>query len=180
MFEGNRLGLLLFSCLVSSHLSIRVLNDFNQHIRKPAAFFTATILSNFIVENGYAIADISSPVQISGSIKLSRDLFKDVDPSFNSKSAVYATIRQDLGTWTSAVRNIKAPPVLSKRIALTDFDSTKQLNEIFPMKVIVESTVDSTAEGISLMKDWSSGEKIYILYRQFIDDNKFIPQGEPL
>ena len=158
------LTVLLCSCLVSSYFSIRVLNDFSKQIRKPAAFFTAaTILSTLIVEKGYAIGDTSHPVLISGSIKLSKDIFKDADPTFNSKSAVYATIRQDLGTWTSAVRNIKAPPVLSKRIALTDLDPTKQLNEIFPMKVIVESTVDSTAEGLALLKDWSSG--IYYLIR---------------
>ena len=161
------LTVLLCSFLVSSYFSIRVLNNFSKQIRKPAAFFTATILSTLIVEKGYAIGDTSHPILISGSIKLSKDIFKDADPTFNSKSAVYATIRQDLGTWTSAVRNIKAPPVLSKRIALTELDSTKQLEDIFPMKIIVDSTADSTAEGLALMKDWSSGE-YYLIRASFI------------
>ena len=130
----------------------------NQNIQKPAAIFTAAILSSLSIDKGQqAIAATPQPIIISGSIRLSEDIFKDGAPSFSPNSAIYATIRQDLGTWTSAVRNIKAPPVLSKRIALTELDADKQLKELVPIKISVESTVDSTAEGLALLKDWSSG-----------------------
>jgi hypothetical protein len=65
------------------------------------------------------------------------------------------------------VRNIKAPPVLSKRIALTELDSTNKLEDIFQMKIIIDSTADSTAEGLALMKDWSSGELVQHLVEVF-------------
>jgi hypothetical protein len=152
------LAILISSCLLSSSQSLRFLN---QIIRKPAAIFTAAILSTFIFEEGRAIAETPEPIIISGSIRFSKDIFKDAAPTFSPKGAIYATVRQDLGTWTSAVRNIKAPPVLSKRIALTEFDSEKQLKDIFPMKIVVESPADSTPEGLALIKDWSSGKNFF-------------------
>lgn len=103
------------------------------------------------------IADTSLPqaVQIFGTVKVTSEL---KSPSFNANSAVYATIRQDLGTWTSAVRNIKAPPILSKRIPLSALE-TESIDRLFPLSIAIDSSQDSTPEGISLQRDWTSGEK---------------------
>eukprot|EP01037_Dinobryon_pediforme_P037846 gene37846-45536_t len=87
-----------------------------------------------------AVADTSLPqaVQIFGTVKVTSEL---KSPSFNANSAVYATIRQDLGTWTSAVRNIKAPPILSKRIPLSALETESRT----PLTVSVRLDEDGVA-----------------------------------
>ena len=74
--------------------------------------------------------------------------------SFSENSALYATIRQDLGLWTSSVRNIKAPPVLSKRIQI---DFPVRDVSLFPYPIQIDFTKDVTPEGIAISKEWQSG-----------------------
>ena len=120
-------------------------------------FITSLVASALCSKDVIAVADTSLPqaVQIFGTVKVTSEL---KSPSFNANSAVYATIRQDLGTWTSAVRNIKAPPILSKRIPLSALE-TESIDRLFPLSIAIDSSQDSTPEGISLQRDWTSGEK---------------------
>lgn len=70
-------------------------------------------------------------------------------PPQGDNVALYITAKADPGLWTSAVRNIKLPPVLTKRIApVTDF----------PLDFTLSDELDSTPEGISTAKEWKSGD----------------------
>ena len=118
-------------------------------------FITSLVASALCSKDVIADTSLPQAVQIFGTVKVTSEL---KSPSFNANSAVYATIRQDLGTWTSAVRNIKAPPILSKRIPLSALE-TESIDRLFPLNIAIDSSQDSTPEGISLQRDWTSGEK---------------------
>jgi hypothetical protein len=55
------------------------------------------------------------------------------------------------------VRNIKPPPILSKKIEVT--------KESFPLKVSIDYEKDITPEGKELYREWTSG---YYYYHRFI------------
>ena len=63
--------------------------------------------------------------------------------------ALYITAKADPGLWTSAVRNIKLPPVLTKRIASVN---------TFPFEFTLSDEKDATPEGIATAKEWTSGD----------------------
>lgn len=90
-----------------------------------------------------ALADSTSSSTLSGIVSLA----PETKAPNSDKAALYITVKQDPGLWVSAVRNIKDPPVLTKRISPVssfpiDFTLTKD---------------DSTPEGLAVFKDWTSG-----------------------
>mmetsp|Transcript_8622 Transcript_8622/g.12873 ORF Transcript_8622/g.12873 Transcript_8622/m.12873 type:complete len:224 (+) Transcript_8622:2-673(+) len=117
-------------------------------------FTSIVAATTFSLHSPTLAAEISSlNANIIGTVRVSNPNII-ADGNFGEESAIYATVRQDLGVWTSAVRNIKAAPVLSKRIQI---DSTVKSDNLFPYKVQIDATKDLTPEGIALSKEWQSG-----------------------
>lgn len=82
---------------------------------------------------------------VSGSISLA----EGASIPSGDKVALYLTIKQDPGVWKSAVRNIKDPPILTKRLA--------PVAASFPQDFSLSAEADSTPEGKALLKEWQSG-----------------------
>ena len=83
-------------------------------------------------------------LEIQGTVTLKEGAV--VPPGENV--ALYITAKSDPGLWTSAVRSIKLPPVLTKRI--TPANS-------FPLEFTLSDETDMTPEGIATAKEWQSG-----------------------
>lgn len=64
------------------------------------------------------------------------------------KVALYITAKADPGVWISAVRSIKLPPVLTKRISPV---------ESFPLDFTISEDADVTPEGVATVNEWKSG-----------------------
>ena len=84
-------------------------------------------------------------------------------------AALYLTVREDVGVWQSSVRNVKPPPVLSKRIPVTSAS--------FPLKFTISSDADSTPEGVALMRSWTSGKNPLIITARVDEDGVAATRG---
>ena len=65
-------------------------------------------------------------------------------------AALYLTARQDVGIFQAQIKNVKPPPVLSKRVSVTGG------SEVFPVEIVVSGSSDLTPEGQDLK--WATGK----------------------
>jgi hypothetical protein len=102
--------------------------------------------------NSLAVAFLGSGITpcLAASSSLSGvvSLPESIIPITGEKTALYVTVKQDLGIWKSGVLNVKSPPVLTKRISPISN---------FPIEFSLDEEEDSTPEGIATAKDWKSG-----------------------
>ena len=134
-----------FSCNKVQKLRVSTAKLSMQSVKRNLPIFMSGLL-------GFAASSLASTT-LTGEVTVSP---KDEVPTA-STTALYITVREDVGLWTSAVRNIKPPPVLTKRIPVTPSS--------FPYKYTLNSDFDSTPEGAQTYSTWSSGKNLLISVR---------------
>lgn len=105
-------------------------------------FQQSNIQPALAVDDAKALAAV---VQIKGTVVLDNGA---AIPLTNDNAALYITVKQDVGAWTSAVRNIQPPALLTKKILSKDLQ--------FPFTTTLDTTSDSTPEGLN-DRSWKSG-----------------------
>jgi hypothetical protein len=128
-----------------------------QLLQKPRAAVAAVgVIAALTGGQTVALAEEPSAT-ISGVVSLSEG---QSPPSDNSASALYITAKEDLNLWTTGVRNIKAPPVLTKRIP----GPVK-----FPVEFTLDYSNDATPEGQVTFGTWAD-KKALLLSARWDDD----------
>lgn len=122
-----------------------IINNVSSWEFRPKPFLRAALFYSVISNPSCSFsAEDNSNIVLSGIV----DISPSTSMSFKEGSALYVTAREDFGLWTSAVRNIKAPPILTKRIANI---------KSFPITVSLDLN-DLTPEGVASKKSWSTGK----------------------
>lgn len=111
-----------------------------------ASLATLPLLSG-VVPAFAAFVDSDPVVVLNGQVSLSSN---NLAAPTGDNAALYITVREDVGVWTSAVRNMKPPPILSKR--MTNIKN-------FPVSVSLSSKDDMTPEGAATADEWMNGKR---------------------
>jgi hypothetical protein len=102
--------------------------------------------------------DVDPVVTMNGQIQLSS---VNIAAPTGDKSALYITVREDVGVWTSAVRNMKPPPIMTKR--MTNIKN-------FPVSVTLNSKDDMTQEGAASADEWMNSKRPLIISSRLDSD----------
>ena len=127
-------------------------------IRIPKAIVSSIVATSFISSPINSVfADTG--VKVNGVVKFSSEEIEKVAPK-GENVALYLTAREDVGVWNSAVRNVKPPPILSKRIT----------GMTFPYAATLDSDDDCTPEGKQILDQWTNSGKGLIIAARLDSD----------
>jgi hypothetical protein len=88
-------------------------------------------------------------------------------------AALYLTARQDVGIFQAQIKNVKPPPVLSKRLPFA------KGSEAFPLEVTVSASEDLTPEGQELKAQWTKAGGLPLVISARLDADGVAATRDP-